>query len=84
MDGEIITLRKNTGDLKIMIQDMTSNMKYVAVAGIPFEVPNEAVAALMSRFGDVKGIRMNYYKSILNCIATGTRIIKMNMKKKHS
>ena len=64
MDGEIITLKRNNGDIKIMIQDMTSSMKYVAVAGIPFEVPNDAVAALMSRFGDVKGIRMNYYKSI--------------------
>ena len=81
MDGEIITLRRNNGDVKIMIQDMTSSLKYVAVAGIPFEVPNEAVAALMSRFGDVKGIRMNYYKSILNGIATGTRIVKMNMKR---
>ena len=66
MDGEIITLRRNNCDVKIMIQDMTSNIKYVAVSGIPFEVPNEAVAALMSRFGDVKGIRMNYYKSILD------------------
>ena len=81
MDGEIITLRRNFGDVKIMIQDMTSCLKYVAVAGIPFEVPNDAVAALMSRFGDVKGIRMNYYKSILNGIATGTRIVKMNMKR---
>ena len=81
MDGEIITLRRNNCDVKIMIQDMTSNIKYVAVSGIPFEVPNEAVAALMSRFGDVKGIRMNYYKSILNGIATGTRIIKMNIKR---
>ena len=76
MDGEIITLKRNDDEVKIMIQDMTSNIKYVAVAGIPFEVPDEAVAELMSRFGDVKGIRMNYYKSILNGIATGTRISK--------
>ena len=60
MDGEIITLRKNEEDIKIMIQDMTSNIKYVAVAGIPFEVPDKAVYELMSRFGIVKGIRMNY------------------------
>ena len=81
MDGEIITLRKDEEDVKIMIQDMTSNIKYVAVAGIPFEVPDKAVYELMSRFGIVKGIRMNYYQSVLKGIATGTRIVKMSIKR---
>ena len=81
MDGEIITLKKNEEDIKIMIQDMTSNIKYVAVAGIPFEVPDKAVYELMSRFGIVKGIRMNYYQSVLKGIATGTRIVKMSIKR---
>ena len=81
MDGEIITLRKNEEDVKIMIQDMTSNIKYVAVAGVPFEVPDNAVYELMSRFGIVKGIRMNYYQSVLKGIATGTCIVKMSVKR---
>ena len=80
-DGETITLIRKNEEVKIMIQDMTSNIKNVAVAGIPFEVPDEAVTELMSRFGDVRGIRMNFYQSILKGIATGTRIVKMNIKR---
>ena len=82
MDGEVFTIQRTDGEeVRIMVQDMASNIKYVSVAGVPFEVPDEALYNLMSRFGDVKGVRMNYYHTILPGIATGTRVVKMNIKK---
>ena len=79
MDGDIISLKN--GEIKIRIQDMTTEYKYVNVAGIPFEVPDALVTDLFSRFGEVKEIRMNYYNVGLKGIATGTRKIKMIVKK---
>ena len=57
LDGEVITIKQETDEeVKIMVQDITSNIKYVAVSGVPFEVPDSALTNLMSRFGEVKGI----------------------------
>ena len=67
----------SNSEIKIRIQDMTTEYKYVNVAGIPFEVPDALVTDLFSRFGEVKEIRMNYYNVGLKGIATGTRKIKM-------
>ena len=79
MDGEIIQVRG--GEARVMIQDMTGEVKYVSVSGIPYEVPDEVVANLMSRFGTVKSIRMNYFQQALTGIANGTRCVKMIIKK---
>ena len=48
LDGQIISLRN--GDIKIRIQDMTTEYKYVNVAGIPMEVPDNVVIDLFSEF----------------------------------
>ena len=79
MDGHIISLRN--GDTKMRIQDMMTVYKYVNVAGIPFEVPDNVIVNVFSRFGEVKEVRMNYYNVGLKGIATGTRKIKMIVKK---
>ena len=79
MDGQIINLKN--GEIKIRIQDMTTEYKYVNVAGIPFEVPDNVVVDLFSRFGEVKEVRMNFYNVGLKGLATGTRKIKMIVKR---
>ena len=37
MDGEVFTIQRTDGEeVRIMVQDMASNIKYVSVAGVPF------------------------------------------------
>ena len=79
LDGQIISLKN--GEIKMRIQDMTTKYKYVNVAGIPYEIPDDVIVNLFSRFGEVKEVRMNYYNVGLKGIATGTRKIKMVVKK---
>ena len=60
---------------------MTGDIKYVSVVGIPFEVPDRVVVEIMSRFGTVKDIKMNFYQQNLQGIANGTRCVKMIVQK---
>ena len=75
LDGNVLLVRG--GEARVIIQDMTGEIKYVSVYGVPFEVPNSAVEELMSRFGQVKDIRMIFFQQNLCGIATGTRCVKM-------
>ena len=77
MDGHIISLRN--GEIKVRIQNMTTVYKYINVAGIPFEVPDNVIINVFSRFGEVKEVKMNYYDVVRKGIATGTRKIKMRV-----
>ena len=79
-DGEIFKIH-NYSEKRIMIQDMSSDLKFVAVIGVPFEVPHQIVRNIMSRFGEVHDIRMNYFQTKLNGLATGTRTVKMKVLK---
>ena len=79
--GEVINVY-GYGEKRILLQDMSSNKQFVAVIGVPFEVPHDLVKKIMSRFGEVFDIRMNRYQSSLKGITTGTRVVLMTVVKK--
>ena len=54
-DGEVFSIN-NFGEKRLMIQDMSSDMKFVAVIGVPFEVPHNVVRDVLSRFGEVHDV----------------------------
>ena len=71
--GEILNICN--GEKRVMIHDLSSNKQFVAVIGVPFEVPDEVIRNLMARFGEVFDIRMNSYQNTLKGIVTGTRVV---------
>ena len=77
--GETISICN--GEKRVMVQDISSDKQFVAVIGVPFEVPHEVIQNLMERFGEVIDIRMNNYQTSLKGIATGTRVVQMKIVK---